>query len=59
MSSKADILDGTQLTNLLLHASKDAHTLSIIMFQASQLERDMMREVLQRAIDARPHRKVA
>jgi hypothetical protein len=59
MATKTEIIDGVQLTNLLLHASKDPHTLSIVMFQASQLERDMMREVLQRAVDSRVTSKVA
>jgi hypothetical protein len=55
MATKADIIESVQVTNLLLHAAKDPYTIGIIMFQATDVERAIIREVLERARDARPN----
>ena len=53
MATKQEILSSIEITNLMLAESKHTHNLNLAIFQASPVEREVLKELLLRARDNR------
>ncbi len=49
MATRQEILSSIEVTNLMLNESKHAHNLNLAIFQASEVEREVLKELLLRA----------